>query len=164
MSTDFQRAVQEILEVIIFENWLRFYFISSREQDEKLCLAVPEKGVERIRELHAHLVPLLEDVNGKEISFELSRRAVCSFVVTQLDGQSIPRNMADLVFESSVFQLEMQLFNNWVQVHEEQLDKDFLDFAAWKKIFAEWRKSDKVREWAASLESALHAETNATTQ
>jgi hypothetical protein len=163
MSTAFQQAIGHILEVVMFENWLRFYFISEPEEGN-LALAVPEQGLTRIREQHPQLMPLVEELNGKEISFELSRQAVCTFVATQLDGKDMPVNMADLVLDSSSFQLEMHLFNNWVQGHEEQLDVNFLDFATWKRLFAEWRNSGKVKEWAASLVSAGLAEPNTTTQ
>ena len=163
MSTAFQLAVQQILEVIMFENWLRFYFISELEEGS-LALSVPEQGLARIREQYPQFMPLVEELKGKEISFELSRRAVCTFVVTQLDGKAIPVNMADLVLDSAGFQLEMQLFNSWVQGHEEQLDKNFLDFSIWKQLFTEWRHSGKVKDWAASLTSAGLAEQNTTTQ
>ena len=163
MSTALQQAVRQILEVIMFENWLRFYFISEAEGDG-LALAVPEQGVARIREQYPRFMPLLEDLNGKGISFELSRRVVCAFVATQLDGKTLPVNMADSVLDSAGFQLEMQLFNNWVQGHEEQLDATFLTFSEWMRLFAEWRDSDKVKEWAASLAGAGLAEPNATTQ
>jgi hypothetical protein len=158
MSTAFQRAVRQILEVVMFENWLRFYFIAEAEEGA-LALAVPEQGLARIREQHPQLIPLAEELNGKAISFELSRQAVCSFVATQLVGKAMPANMADLVLDSSGFQSEMRLFNNWVQGHEAQLDKNFLDFLTWKRLFAEWRDSGKVQAWAAGV-----AEVNATTQ
>jgi hypothetical protein len=163
MSTAFQQAVLQILELVMFENWLRFYFVSEQEGGS-LTLAVPEQGITRIREQYPRFMPLVEELNGKEISFELSRQAVCTFVVTQLDGKAIPVNMADLVLDSAGFQLEMHLFNSWVQGHEEQLDTIFLDFSAWKRLFAEWRDSGKVKEWAASLISAGLAEPNTTTQ
>ena len=163
MSTAFQEAVQRILEVVMFENWLRFYFISDLENGSP-GIGVPEQGIARLREQHPQFMPLLEELNGREISFDISRRAVCTFVATQLDGKAIPVNMADLVMDSDSFQLEMQLFNNWVQGHEEQLDKNFLDFSAWKRLFAQWRNSDKVKEWAAALAVAGQAEANATTQ
>jgi len=163
MSTAFQQAVRQILEVIMFENWLRFYFISE-PAGGGLALAVPEQGLARIRERYPRFMPLVEEMNGREISFELSRRAVCTFVATQHDGKDMPVNMADSVLDSAGFQLEMQLFNNWVQGHEEQLDKNFLDFSAWQRLFAEWRNSDKVKEWAAGLAGAGLAEPNTTTQ
>ena len=163
MSTAFQQAVRQVLEVIMFENWLRFYFISEPEGGG-LALAVPEQGVARIRELYPQFMPLVEELNGKEITFELSRQAVCAFVATQFDGKTMPMNTSDSVLDSSSFQLEMQLFNNWVQGHEEQLDTNFLTFSTWKQLFAEWRNSDKVKTWAASLASAGLAEPNTTTQ
>ena len=163
MSTAFQQAVRQILEVIMFENWLRFYFISEAEGGG-LALAVPEQSVARIREQHPRFMPLLEDLNGKEISFELSRRAVCSFVATRLDGKILPVNMADSVLDSAGFQLEMRLFNNWVQGHEEQLDATFLTFSEWMRLFAEWRDSEKVKEWAAGLAGVGLTEPNAATQ
>ena len=163
MSTALHQAARQILEVVMFENWLRFYFISETEES-CLTLAVPEQSVARIREQHPRFMPLLEDLNGKEISFELSRQAVCAFVATQLDGKTIPVNTADSVLDSAAFQLEMQLFNNWVQGHEAQLDAAFLAFSTWTRLFAEWRNSDKVQAWAAGLSGADSAEPNATPQ
>ena len=155
MSEAFQGAVRQILEAVMFENWLRFYFITDLGED-RLAVAVPEQGLVRIRELHPELMPLVEELNGKEINFELSRSAVCTFVVTELDGQSMPRDMAAVVFDSAAFQLEMRLFNTWVQAHEAQLDETFMDFSSWQSLFTEWRDSDKVKAWAAA--SAASAE------
>ena len=162
----FAQTVQYILEAVMFENWLRFYFITEKPQEkaaedgeEKLYIAVPEQGMKRITELYAHLLPLAESLNGKEITFEVSRSAVCTYVVTEVDGKRVPRNMSDMVFDSATFQTEVQLFNTWVQAHEEQLDKGFLDFGAWRKLYAEWRSSDQVKEWAVRLNAAgLHAD------
>jgi hypothetical protein len=160
MSAKLQQAVQQILEVVMFENWLRFYFLSEAEEG-RLALAVPEQGLARIRELHPQLAPLAENLNGREINFELSRQTVCAFVAARLDGKAVPVNT---VLDSAGFQLEMHLFNTWVQGHEEQLDKTFLDFSAWKRLFAQWRDSDKIREWAAGLGGSGPAEADATTQ
>jgi hypothetical protein len=159
MSKEFQQAARQILEVVMFENWLRFYFLSETEGG-KLALAVPEQALARIREHYAQLTPLAEELNGKEISFELSRQAICTFVAARLDNQALPVNS---VLDSSGFQLEMHLFNTWVQGHEEQLDTNFLDFAAWKRLFGEWRNSDKVKEWAVGLGSGL-TQASTTTQ
>lgn len=62
----FQKSVLQVLEAVMFENWLRFYFIIEKpdapadENGEKpLLLAVPEKGMERIKEHYPHLLPWL---------------------------------------------------------------------------------------------------------
>ena len=156
----FQQAVVSILEAVMFENWLRFYFIAEKadadnvDGEHTLYLAVPDKAMTRIREEYAHLLPLAESLNGKTASFENSQQAVCTFVVQHLDGKSMPRQMADMVFDSSSFQTRMQLFNAWVQMHEEQLEQTFMDFAQWRSLFAQWCETDKVKELAARLAAA----------
>lgn len=156
-SQAFAQAVTHILEAVMFENWLRFYFITEKPgsgNEEKLFIAIPEQGLTRMQELYPHLMPLAESLNGKEIDFETSRSAVCTYVVTEVDGKRVPRNMSDMVFDSATFQTELQLFNTWVQAHEEQLDKGFLEFGAWRTLFAEWRASDQVKEWATQMSAA----------
>lgn len=154
----FGEAVQHIMEAVMFENWLRFYFITEKpgasEAEGALFIAVPEQGMTRMEELYPHLLPLAQSLNGKEIDFETSRSALCTYVVSEVDGKRVPRNMSDLVFDSSTFQTELQLFNSWVQAHEEQLDKGFLEFGMWRKLFAEWRNSDQLKEWAEQMNAA----------
>ena len=155
---DFQNAVWHVLEAVMFENWLRFYFISEKpdapagpDGEVPLFLAVPEKGMERIAELYPHLQPLARDMNGQELSFESSQRAVCAFVLEHLDGKLMPRDTAGSIFNSSTFQVQMQLFNAWVQMHEDQLDQGFLEFGAWRKLFAQWRESPGAADLAGKL-------------
>ncbi|MDR2055256.1 MAG: hypothetical protein LBQ10_05240 [Desulfovibrio sp.] len=154
----FQKAVTQVLEAVMFENWLRFYFIAQKDGDAlgqddgaPLFIAVPDKAMERIREGYAHLLPMAEAVNGQKADFETSRRAVCAFVLEQLDGKTMPRDMAGIVLESATFQAQLQLFNIWVQSHENQLDERFLDFAAWRSLFAKWRQSSEARILAEKL-------------
>lgn len=153
----FAQAVQYILEAVMFENWMRFYFITEKpgsDNEDKLFIAVPEQGMQRMEELYPHLLPLAQALNGKEIDFETSRSAVCTYVVTEVDGKRVPRNMSDMVFDSATFQTELQLFNTWVQAHEEQLDQNFMEFGQWRKLFAEWRSSEQVKDWAAKMNAA----------
>lgn len=157
---EFQQAVVSILEAVMFENWLRFYFIAEKadagdmDGERTLYLAVPEKAMTRIREEYTHLLPLAEELNGKTASFENSQQAVCGFVVRHLDGKAIPRQMADMVFDSASFQTRMQLFNAWVQMHEEQLEQTFMDFSQWRGLFAQWCETDKVKELAGRFAAA----------
>ncbi|MBQ9406421.1 MAG: hypothetical protein IJU37_06770 [Desulfovibrio sp.] len=154
----FQHAVFSVLEAVMFENWLRFYFISEKpdapadkDGQKPLFVAVPDKGMQRIKELYPHLLPLAEEVNGKEITFEISRAAVCNFVLLHLDGKIMERNTAAMIFDSTLFQVHMQLFHTWVQVHEDQLDREFLDFGAWRNLFDQWRESKAARDLAEKL-------------
>ena len=154
----FQNGVAKVLEAVMFENWLRFYFISEkpdapagRDGQPALFVAVPAKAMERISEMFPRLLPMAEEMNGQEVSFETSRRAVCNFVLAHVDGQVIARDSAAMIFESTTFQVQMQLFNAWVQMHEEQLDRNFVDFGGWQKLFDEWRSSPAARELAEKL-------------
>ncbi len=151
----FTKGVESVLEACMFENWLRFYFISEKVNvDNVLYVSVPEQGMERIKELYPHLYPLAESMNGQEVSFESSQSAVCTFVAVELDGKRIAQNMSEVVFDSSTFQVELQLFNMWVQSHEEQLDQSFVEFGAWRNYFSQWRAMDSVKEWALKMHSA----------
>ncbi len=155
-SEAFAKAVETILEAVMFENWLRFYFISEpSKQDEALYLSIPEQGMERIKELYPNLLPLAELVNGKELTFESSRAAICTYIITEIDGKVIAQNMSDTVFDSTTFQVELQLFNTWVQSHENQLDESFLEFGAWKNFFSQWRSSDAVKDFRLQLHAGI---------
>ena len=87
-QSQFQSAVDSVLEAIMFENWLRFYFISEKPEatsadgEKPLFMAVPVKGMERIAELYPHLLPLADEMNGKEVTFDMSQRAICSHIAT----------------------------------------------------------------------------------
>ena len=161
---EFRNAVEQALEAVMFESWLRFYFIEelppatdgknpddAADAEERLAIRVPEKGMARIRELYPNLLPLAESMNGHEVDFETSRRAVCTFVLGHLDGKTMPRDMAAVVFASATFQVELQLFHTWLQLHEAQLDEGFQEFGAWRNLFAQWRATPGARELAEKL-------------
>ena len=160
----FQTGVAKVLEAVMFENWLRFYFITEKPDAPKgkdgqpaLYIAVPVKGLERISEMFPRLLPMAEELNGQEVSFETSRRAVCNFVLAHVDGQVIARDSAAMIFESATFQVQMQLFNTWVQMHEDQLERGFTEFGAWRKLCEEWRQSPGARELAEKMTISLHS-------
>ena len=154
----FQKNVDDVLEGVMFENWLRFYFLEeTEEKDEKgepkLVMNIPEKGMAKIKELYPRLYTLAEDVNGMPATFDVSRNAVCNYVLTELvkpgDGGA---SAMSSVIDSRAFQVKNQLFNIWVQGYEEQLDQQFLEFGQWQLIFSEWLKSDSGREIRAKIE------------
>lgn len=153
MSTEFSKAISEVSQVLMFENWLRFYFIKE-EEGGKLIIQVPEGAQKTVREEHPHLFALIEDLDGKEITFETSRNAVCTFVATQVDGSRVKQGMVDTVFNSNIFQVETQLFNIWVQTHEEQLDRSVMKFQSWIDMYGEWRSSDKVKAYLEEMRAA----------
>ncbi len=156
----FTQSINAVLEVVMFENWLRFYFITEEDGKDALYITIPEQGVNRIKELYPHLHPLAETVNNKEVTFDSSRAAVCEHVLVEVDGKSIPKEMSNTVFDSITFQVELQLFNTWVQAHEEQLDESFLEFGAWRNFFSQWRQTDTVKELALKMMATANMPTS----
>lgn len=156
MATDFTAALKAIREVMMFENWLRFYFIAEQEgEEQKLFIMVPPQAEKRIREQHPALWVMVEALNNKEITPERSRESVVTFVSGELEGSAFKAGLAARVFDSSNFHLEMQLFNIWVQSHEEQLDASFVDFATWSEMFLEWRASEKVKQYVEEMRDTV---------
>ena len=153
MDADFDAAVARITEVVMFENWLRFYFID--EEDDTLVLKLPEKALEQIQKRYGNLHDLADRLNEREVDHQTSMNEVCLFVANDFSARGIPEEIASRVFDSPVFQLELQLFGSWVQSHEEQLDQGFMDFTAWQKGYREWRDTDEVREYSKKLGASI---------
>ena len=154
----FQQAVKDVLSGVMFENWLRFYFISEVEGEKdaegnpKLAIVIPEKGMEKIKELYPRMLSMAEDVNGKEASFATSQSAVCTWVACEVDGKSVQQGTSQALVDSKAFQTASTLFNIWVQAYEQQLDQQFLDFGQWVKLFETWRASDQGKDMEMKIE------------
>jgi hypothetical protein len=164
----FGKALEQVVEAVMFENWMRFYFISEKLEAPKqengespLFMAIPEQGMARIQELYPHLYPMAVGINGKELDFSTSQQCICSFVAEHLEGKTMSSDLANMVLNSSTLNTELQLFNTWVQAHESQLDEGFSEFGMWKNLYAQWRGSDQVKQWVTELKNAaLNAAAN----
>lgn len=141
----FQKQVSDILQVAIFENWLRFYFIHETS-DNELELQIPAKSMERIDEHYANLALLAHEMNNKPITFETSRDTVLKHILAHVDGTKMEKGTAQKVLQSATFQTRLQLFHIWEQMHEDQLDQGFIDFETWKNLFIKWLHSPGAME------------------
>ena len=144
----FNNAISKIIEAVMFENWLRFYFITPMQDEngtddntEHLFLTLPDKAFKKIEELYPDLLPIVSFMNKKELSFELSQQTICTYIVENIDGNIIPRDTAQSIMNSMAFQTELDLFNTWLSLHQDQLEQGFSDFSAWRDMFSEWEKS-----------------------
>ena len=152
MNKSLEQAISRVSEVVMFENWLRFYFIA--EQGDTLVLRLPEKAMERLKEKYGPLANLAERLNNEEITHKSSLDAVCLFVASEIDGTALPEKVIAEVFDHPLFHLELQLFGTWVQNHEEQLDAGFMEFSQWLSLFGEWKNTDEVKTHRAALAQA----------
>lgn len=151
MSAEFDAAVARIAEVVMFENWLRFYFID--EDGDKLFINLPEKALAQIEKRYGEFHDLADRLNGLTLDHQTSMNEVCLFVAADFGARGLPEDLPARVFDSQTFMLEMQLFSSWVQGHEEKLDEQFMEFGTWQKLYAEWRQSDEVQEYSKQLAS-----------
>lgn len=147
-----QKAVGDVLEAVMFENWLRFYFIAEPEEG-KLKIELPEKSLARAKELYPRLYPLAEKMNGKPVDFEISRKAVLAHIMEEMEGKSLPQGEAQRILQSATFQIRLNLFHTWEQLHENQLDQGFMEFGAWRSLFAKWLETPGARELEKKLAS-----------
>ncbi|MDK2955760.1 MAG: hypothetical protein PWQ57_1256 [Desulfovibrionales bacterium] len=148
-----EAAVADVVEVLQFEQWMRFYFLV--EEGEKLRLEVPESMAARVEEKSSHLAGLLQQMNHGLIDPQKSQEAVCGFVGENIEGVKHSPYLVPAVFDSKQFKLEMYLFNLWLKAYEEGFDTEQdKGFDEWRELYAAWRATDQVKQYVRELESA----------
>ena len=150
MASEFDEAIMRITQVVMFENWLRFYFISE-EESGKLFIRLPEKAMAQLMARYNAFHGLAERLNNKEIDHQTSINEVCLFVAASAGGRSLSERIISQVFDSSRFQTELQLFSAWVQAHEEKLDERFMEFSDWLTQYELWKQTDEVEAYRKNI-------------
>ncbi|MDO5536113.1 MAG: hypothetical protein Q4F72_01080 [Desulfovibrionaceae bacterium] len=152
----FAKAVNRMMDAIIFENWIRFYFLGEEEvegaEEPLLMVAIPEKAMEQIQQRYGSLHDMALALNGREASLDSSRSAIVNFIRQELEGTLIPVGTVASYFDTRAFQNNLNLFNAWIQAAEEMLDRQFLDFDQWRDLFAEYRDSDAGQKLMAQMD------------
>ncbi|SKA83651.1 hypothetical protein SAMN02745704_01692 [Paucidesulfovibrio gracilis DSM 16080] len=148
-SMNIAKASEELLRIMMFEQWIRFYFLEDR--DGTLYVNISQEALDRIGERQADLLPLAELMNGEEITYEKCQATVCSFAGSRLDGQRFAPEVLPKAFDSKDFKVEMYMFQLWNRLHEKFLDERFHDFEEWEEMIAEWNKLDEIREYREKL-------------
>lgn len=150
MTTQMQQAVADVAEVMKFENWLRFYFVTG-EEGEAVKIEIPDEIVDELEKNQEHLASLAKQYDGSLIDYQQSCTSTCAHVAMLYDGTKYPSGTVTNVWDSKDLKLEMYLFGLWVQGAEEQLDEEFMPFEAWMKGFEEWKGTDEVQDYLARL-------------
>jgi hypothetical protein len=154
MTPEIEAAAGRVADVIMFENWLRFYFIS--EEGDTLFIRLPEKAMEQIRQRspYSNLAVML---NNEEIDHQRSLKAVCAFISGGFGGVTLPDTVLAAIFDSPKFQLDLQLFTHWLQSHEEKLDERFMEFTEWQQAFALWKDSPEAQQYSNVVQQYANA-------
>lgn len=145
----FKKAKQALCEVLMFEHWIRFYFV--KEKESKLSIDIPDEAMAYIRESHGHLTELAEKLNHAEIDYQSSRKTVCNFVGEKLDGAQFGADIVPKVLDDGDFKIEMYLFGLWLKGHETYLDEQTRPFCEWTEMFEGWRGMDEVQAYRTKL-------------
>ncbi|MGE4292917.1 MAG: hypothetical protein AB7E32_11995 [Desulfovibrio sp.] len=148
-SMNVKKAAREILRIMMFEQWVRFYFLEDKEG--ALHVNISEEALARVRERQPDLLPLAEMMNGDEITYEKCQTTVCAFASSRLDGQKYAADILPKAFDSKDFKVDLYMFQLWNRGHEKHLDERFHDFEEWEEMFTEWSKLDEVMEYREKL-------------
>ena len=150
-SIDLKQALEDAMEVITFETWVRHYFLVQR--DGKLFVDIPEDVMADVQSKHPHVAGLAAVMNKDFIDQEISQRTVCSFIAARLDGTRYEANLMSHVFDHRNFKIESYVFNVWLRMHEQFLDEERKSFEEWREMYENWRKMEQVAEYVAKLYS-----------
>ncbi|MBI9110739.1 hypothetical protein [Maridesulfovibrio ferrireducens] len=148
----FDRAVDDVSEVFMFDNWMRFYFIF--EEGKKLIVKVPQDVVDQIEKDFPTMHGLVELFNNEEIDQQKSTQNVCAFIGARFDGTKYSDKIVPKVFDSKEFKIETYLFNLWIKGHESYLETEVMGFADWKELYAGWKEQDEVKDYISRLKNA----------
>ncbi len=138
---------KKLLVALCFEQYLRFYFLDVDDDadfDSPAVLSVPDNVVAQIKKENSELMPLLNDLQGKAITFEESRSAVidqAAYLMGLSPHDSSYRQMAAEVSVSEFFQDELLEFHSWVQEMDETQDyTEVIPFNNWLDKYRTWRE------------------------
>ncbi len=150
-KTKTSEAIQSLSRVFKFELWLRFYFIQDNE--DKLSINLDDQMLEKLEKEYGHLSKLAGSMNHKEINPEICRKAITDHIMNEFDGSVYEIGLVPRILDNRIFKTEIQLFNTWVSLHEDQLDRKVLDFDKWLEIFDEWKKSESAQKIGLTLDA-----------
>jgi len=139
-----KEAIKDLSRVFQFELWLRFYFI--HDDEGKLSINLDEEMLQKMEEKYGHLAELARTLSEKEITPEACRQAIVEHIMHQFDGIKYDVGFVPRIMDHAVFKGEIQLFNTWAGLHEEQLDRKVLDFDRWIEIYDEWKSSEGAQK------------------
>ncbi len=139
---------KKLLKALCFEQYLRFFFLDIDDDadfDEPAILNVPSEVVDEIKKNNPKLVPLLEALQGKAITFEQSRAAVIdetAYLMGVDPSNKAYRAMVAEISVSEFFQDELLEFHSWVGEMDETQDYTLrIPFHEWISAYREWREN-----------------------
>ena len=162
----------DFLKAMRYEHWLRFYFAGDPEagddapdgaEDESMdaVFSVPDgmRAVSAAQE--PELFPILESIDGMDVSMEASRDAIFAWLGKRHDmepgSSSFEQAMSSLAADQE-FMKDLDMFHGWVQNLADgvidlkgnalppsaQPDEHVVPFGEWEKSFRFWQSIQKT--------------------
>ncbi len=138
---------KKLLVALCFEQYLRFFFLDipdDADDEEPAILHVPDETVKEVQENNPELLPLLNALQDKAITFEQSRAAVveqAAFLMGLDPDDYEYKKTASEVSVSEFFQDELLEFHSWVQEMDETQDYTMrIPFHQWLATYRLWRE------------------------
>ncbi len=142
---------KKLLVALCFEQYLRFFFLDVEDDadfDAPAVLHVPKDIIKNIEETKPALLPLLNALQDKAITFEQSRSAVIDQAAYLMDftpNNPAYRQKVAEISTSELFQDELLEFHSWVQEMDETLDSlEPIPFIEWLAKYRAWRESSTL--------------------
>lgn len=139
--------LRHAVDLIFFEQWLRFYFIT--EEKGKLFIRMPDCELDKARELYPQLVAVAEALNNRELNHSAAMEALREGMLSgpfALNGEQWAEILA-----GKNFRLTMELMSFWVQSDEDAPEVEAISFEAWKQSFEKWRSKPAIKEYSARI-------------
>jgi hypothetical protein len=144
MADQFKQALKEITDICKFEYWLRFYYMIKEGDEHKLD--IPESDVHTMEKDLPSLAGLAANLNKEIMTPEKSQQKLIEYIKSRLDGEKFDITRILSVLNSKSFQVEMQAFHIWVEVHEDQLEENPMNFPEWMQLFEAWKRTGKGQD------------------
>ena len=138
-------------ELILFEQWMRFYFIE--EEGGILYIRMPQETFELVRHEFPALFPVAEALNDKPIDHQATLAILSEAMLNGV--HALNNDQWAEVLGGSGFKLTLTLLSTWVEAEEENLDEYPLGFSAWLGRFEAWRASEAIVDYAARLRDSI---------
>lgn len=142
-------SLEEISEVFKFEHWLRFYFIE--ENNGVLRINLDDRVMEKMKQEYGHLAALASTLNRIELDPVVSRQVIVEHLLDHFDGKKYEIGHIPKILDTAIFKTEIELFNAWTHLYEDQLEKTTLSFAKWKDLYDEWKQTESAKKIGLSL-------------
>ncbi len=144
---DHKNFGKKMLLALCFEQYLRFFYLDIPDdapENAPAILHVPEKVISEIEEFNPLLMPLVNALQDKAITFEQSRSAVVQQTAHLMGVEPCNTQYLKMAAEISVsdfFQDELLAFHGWVQLMDEQQDAtEEISFHEWFDAYQKWRQ------------------------